>query len=202
MRLKETHFADALGRDPAGSEIRHASGFKFDAGVGDVHFAGEDGHSHGANFCNRRIYERKHGVEIVNHQVEHHVHIERARIKNAQPVDFEKHWLGDEWDRSLHGGVEAFEMSNLRDSAGGFCQRDQFIGFGQRSRQRLFDEDVNAGLHQSACGRQVMNRGHRHRRRLNFAVGRDQLLDRSESAAVEFFGDCIGASEVGIHHSD
>ena len=51
------------------------------------------GQSDGADFFYRRVGERENYIEIVNHQVEHDVDVERARSKDAEPVNFEKHRL-------------------------------------------------------------------------------------------------------------
>jgi len=37
---------------------------------------------------------------------------------------------------------------------------------------------------------------------VDFAMGRDQLIDRSESAAIEFLGNGVGVFGVRVHHSD
>ena len=94
LRLKETQLAHALGGDAAGREVGHASGFEFQPHIGDVNLAGKNGQTDGANLFHRRIGKREHDVEVVDHQVEHNIDIERARRENAQPMHFEKHGLG------------------------------------------------------------------------------------------------------------
>ncbi len=46
----------------------------------------------------------------------------------------------------------------------------------------------------------MLHRGNSDGGRLHLAVGGNQLLDRSESAAAEFAGDSVGAGHVGIHN--
>ena len=82
MGLKEAQLADPFGRDPASGEIRHASRFEGKTNVGNIYLVGEDGQSNGSNLRYRRIRKGQHNVEVVNHQVEDHIHIQ-ARGENA-----------------------------------------------------------------------------------------------------------------------
>ena len=97
--LEEAHLADAFGGNAAGGEIRDGAGFKFDAGVGDVHFVGDHGDADGFQVDDGRIDEREQDVEVVNHHVVDDVDIEAARRKNAEAMDFEKHRARDDFPR-------------------------------------------------------------------------------------------------------
>src|SRR5262249_25229031 len=118
LGLEKTQFADTLGGDAAGGEVGDTSGFEFDANVGNVYFAGQDREADGANLFDRRVHEGQHDVEVVNHQVEDDVDVERARREHAEPVNFEKHGAGDDRKRGANCGIEALEMSDLHDAAG------------------------------------------------------------------------------------
>jgi hypothetical protein len=52
----------------------------------------------------------------VDHQVEHDIHIERARAEDAETVHLEEHRLGEQWECSANGRVKALEVSHLRDA--------------------------------------------------------------------------------------
>ena len=54
----------------------------------------------------------------MNHQVEHHVHIQAARSEFAQPVNLEKQRLGHNRAERDDRGIEALQMSHLKDAAG------------------------------------------------------------------------------------
>src|ERR1035441_9923345 len=95
-RLEEAQLADPLGADAAGGEVRDATGLKFHAHIGDVNFLREDWETYRAYLLDRRLHERENDIEIVNHQVEDYVHVERARAENAKAVHFKKHGLRSE----------------------------------------------------------------------------------------------------------
>ena len=79
-------------------------------------------------------------------------------------------------------------------------ETNQFVGVRQRSGQRLFDQNIDPGFHQGASGLQMVDCGYGNRGGLDFAVGGDELLDGTESAATEFAGDGVGARQVWIDH--
>jgi len=67
----------------------------------------------------------------MNHQVEDHVDIERARGEHAQPVDLEEHRLGQQRDGGPYRRIEALEMADLDHTSGPFGNADDLISFGQ-----------------------------------------------------------------------
>ena len=103
----------------------------------------------GAHFLHRRLGEGQHDIEIVNHQVEHDVDIERARSEDAQPVHFEKHWLGEDGNGRANGGIEALEMSDLGNA---FCAGGASVTSSSASSSVAASgfsiEHIDAGLHQ------------------------------------------------------
>jgi len=128
-RLEEAQLADAFGGDAAGGEVGDASGFELETDVGDVDFAGEDGQADGANFFHRRFGEGEDDVEIVNHEIEDDIDIERSRSEHAEAVDFEKHRMREDGKRGADGGIEALEMSDLRDAFVFRGEVDEFVSF-------------------------------------------------------------------------
>jgi len=86
-------------------------------------------------------------------------------------------------------------MPGLSDPAGAFRYGDQFVGFGQRSRQRLFDKNIDTSVHQGARGRKMMNRRDCNRCSLDFAVCPDELLNGTKRLGGEFSGDCISTGQ-------
>jgi hypothetical protein len=148
-RLKEAQLADALGGDARGGEVGHAAGFEFDAHVGDVHLGRENRQADGAHLAHRRIGEGEHDVEIVDHQVEHHVHIERAGVKT------ESRCASKNMGRRSCGSTAS--TAGLKRSRWPGCRmRLAFRGARGRSGRRLrrglrpglFDQQVEARIEQ------------------------------------------------------
>ena len=89
--LEEAQLADLLGGDAGGGEVGDAAGLELDADVGDVDFAGEDGEADGADLADGRLGELEDDVEVVDHEVEDDVDVERARGEDAEAVGLEEH---------------------------------------------------------------------------------------------------------------
>src|SRR5579863_2125077 len=130
--LKEAKLADALGRDAAGGEVGNAAGVEFEANICDVHLAGKNGEADCTNFFDRRIYEAEHNVEVVNHQVEDNIDVERARREYAEAMHFEKHGPRNERKRGADRRIEALQVSHLANATETFRKMDEFVGFGER----------------------------------------------------------------------
>ena len=150
MRLEEAELADALGADAAGGEVGDAAGGEFDADVGDIDFAREDGKADGLQGVDRRLHEAEDDVEVVHHEVEDDVDVERARREDAEPVRLEEHGHVDVGVDGEDGGVEALQVADLEDALVTRGQLDERVGFGERGGDRLFDQNIDAGLEQCA----------------------------------------------------
>ena len=46
---------------------------------------------HGVKLAHGRAHQAEHDVQVVDHQVQHHVDVQRAAMEDAEPVGFEKH---------------------------------------------------------------------------------------------------------------
>ena len=90
VRLEEAQLADAFGGDAAGRQIRDAAAGKSQAHIGDVHFVRQNGDAGGPDLFRHRARQVEHDVQIVNHQIEHDVHVQAARAEQAQAVNFEE----------------------------------------------------------------------------------------------------------------
>src|SRR5579872_799056 len=115
---------------------------------------------------------------------------------------FKKHGPRNDRNSCADRGIEALQMSNLTDAAESVRKADQFVGFGERCRQRLFDEHVDSGLHQLLGGFEVVNRRYRHRGSLDFAVGGGELLDRAKTTASKFARNRGSARRIRVDDSD
>ena len=125
MFLEEAHFADAsvetrlavrFATVPVSNSTRAwaMSTLSLMTGIGD-----------GFEVDNRRIDERKQDVEVVDHYVVDDVDIEAARRKNAEAMDFEKHWARDDFSDGDNGGIEAFDVADLKNPAVTLCGGEQ-----------------------------------------------------------------------------
>ena len=200
MLLEEAHFADAFGGDTAGGEIRDRAGFKFDSRVRDVHFVADDGNADGFEVDNRRIYERKQDIEIVDHHVVHDVDVETARRKNAEAMDFEKHWAQDDFSDGDDGGIETFDVADLKNAAAAFRCADERVGFIERCGDGLFDEHVNSGCENAGTDARVFGSGHGEAHGVN-AIGRE-CVEVAKNARAEFRGHFLRALGIGVDDAD
>ncbi len=66
---------------------------ELDARVGDVDGVRQHAKAAGAHLLHRRLGERQHEIEVVDHQVEHHVDIRAARLEGRQPLDVDEERL-------------------------------------------------------------------------------------------------------------
>src|SRR6185437_16207109 len=89
-RLEKTQFAHALRGNTARGQIRHRARLKFNACMRDIYFLCQHGNTHGMNVAYRRVDEPKQNIQVMNHHVEHHIHVQAARRKNSQAVHLEK----------------------------------------------------------------------------------------------------------------
>ena len=121
---------------------------ELDADVGDVHLGRENRQAHGAHLAHRRGGKGEHDVQVVNHQVQHHVHIQRARREDGEPVRLEEHGAAQLRLHGQHRGIEALQVAGLQDALAPLCARDQIVGLGKTGGQRLFNQQVEARIEQ------------------------------------------------------
>ena len=200
-RLEESQLAHPLRRNPARGKVRNAPGLKLQPHVRNVHLPRQNRQSDRPHFFDRRLRKRQHDVEIVDHQIQHNIHIQRPRSKHAQPVHLKKHGLRQQRNRGPHRRIEALQMPHLRDPLVRSRKRNQLLGLRQRARQRLLDQHIHASLHQLAGDAQVMQCGTRHRSGLQLAMRGQHLMHRAEGLAPELARYLVRAARVRIDHS-
>src|SRR5205085_3108326 len=139
VRLEEAHLANLLRADARGRDVGDRAGGELDARVGRVHAVREHGDSDGAHvrhLC-AAADEPEHDVEVVDHQVEHDVNIERARGELADAVNLEVDGVSDVRAQGDERRVEAFEVA---DHQSGFAPPgggDHPVGLFERARDGL-----------------------------------------------------------------
>src|SRR5271170_1256266 len=112
MGLEEAQLADALCADTAGGEVGHAAGLKLKADVGDVNLAGEDGQADGVEVAHGGLSEAENDIQVVDHEIEDYIDVERAWGKDAEAVRLKKHRTVQPGLDGSHGGVETLKMSD------------------------------------------------------------------------------------------
>ncbi len=151
VRLEEAELADAFSTDTAGGEIGDAAGFELNADVGDVGFWRKDREPDSTDFAHGRLREGEDNVEIMDHKVEDDVHVEGARSENAKPVGLKEHGFVEVGDEGGDGGIEALEMADLENKVTAPGAGNQAVRLGQRARDWLFDQGMNAGIKHGSC---------------------------------------------------
>jgi hypothetical protein len=81
----------------------------------------------------------------VDHEVEHHVDVERAGGELPDAVNLEVGGLADVRAERDERRVEAFEVADHQRRAAALRGLDHPVGLFERARDRLLDEDVDAG---------------------------------------------------------
>ena len=151
VRLEEAQLADALSADAAGGKVGDAAVFELDADVSDVGLRGQHGEANGAQLAHGRVDEGEHDVEVVDHEVEHDVDIERTRGEDAEAVGLKEHGPVEVRAGGEDGGVKALKVTGLHESAVPGGKREDSVSLLEGGGERFFDEAVDASGKQG-CG--------------------------------------------------
>lgn len=196
--LEEAQFADAFGGDAGGGEVGDAAVLKLDADVGDVGLFGEDGEAYGPYFTDWGGDEGEDDVEVVDHEVEDDVDVERAGGEDAEAVALKKHGSVEMRDRCGDGGVEAFEVAYLQDAVVVVGEGDEGVCLCERGGDRFFDQGVDACGEKlcSCCG--VMDRRDADAGCLNLQVSGEHFVDGGEGGKAVLGGEASAGGGVLI----
>jgi hypothetical protein len=203
-RLEEAKFAHALGADPAGGEVGHATGFKFEADICDVDLFREDRQSDGMNVADGRPHHAQDNIEVVNHEIEDHINVERARGEDAETMGLKEHGAMEEGQSGEHGWIEAFEVADLQNAVALSGQPDKRRSFAERGGDGLFEENIDIRIEQ--CGRylEVSRRRNADRGSVKMEIARAQggkaFLDGGKDAERCIGPDLLEGGGIGIDH--
>src|SRR5207249_4350235 len=103
-----------LETHPAGRKIGHAAIFKFDAGIGDIGLLRQHGNSDSTNLSDGNRNKTQHNIDIVDHEIEDHVHVQAARRKRGEPMDLEKLRPSCHLASCRHDWIESFDVAYLQ----------------------------------------------------------------------------------------
>ena len=175
--LKEAEFADGLGGDAAGGQIGDGAGGEFEAYVGDVHLATEDGQTDGADLAHGRTGQSEQDVEVVDHEVQDDVDVERARGEDREAMGLKEHGTGEPSEGGGDGGVKPLEVTGGEDAAEAIGVGDETVGFRQGGGERFLDEQVDAGRKELRGYGCVRDGGNTDSRSMQIEIGREQSVD-------------------------
>ena len=85
---------------------------------------------------------------IVDHQVEHHVHVQAARTEQVQTVDLEKQGQGSAALQFDDPGIESLQVPHLQDPPVAPGGVDEAGRRGEVGRDGLLHEHVDSGVQQ------------------------------------------------------
>src|SRR5438067_8149788 len=145
---EEAHLAHALLRDAAGGEVGDGAVGELEADVRDVDLVGEHGDADGADLDDLLAEEGEDEVEIVDHQVEEDVDVERASDEDAEALGLDVADVAQQRRHRGDGGVVALDVADLDDAAVFLGEVDEALGVVDGVGDRLLDHDVAAGLDQ------------------------------------------------------
>ena len=181
VALEEADPPQALLRDAAGGEVGDAAVRELEPRVRDVLVPREHRHAHGRDRDRRGAHHVQHGVEVVDHEVEHDVHVERARLEHRQPVGLDELGAAHVRPRREQRGVEALDLPHLEHDLRAPRRRDHGVGLLDRHRHRLLHQGVAARGRGPLGRRAVLHRGDRDRDGL---AGREQGVRAREGGAA------------------
>src|SRR5713226_6640715 len=152
VRLKETHLANLLSAHSRCSDVCHRADREFQARVCRIN---PISNNRNADRVKRSYFDvfpdqPLHDVEIVNHQVEHDVDVQRTRGELAHAMNFKIDGTLDVWPERDQRRIEAFGVADLQYRAAFPARSDHAIRFFQSARDWFLNQHVYAGFEQAA----------------------------------------------------
>ena len=196
--LKETELADGFRRDSAGGEVGDGTGGELQADVGDIDLAAEDGKADGADLLDGGCSHGEENVEVVDHEVQDDVDVERARSEDAEAMGLKEHGTGEALQGSCDGGVEAFKVAGGKDAAEAFGLSDEQVSLKQGGGKRFFDEHVETGGEQLFSDRGVGDGGNADGGGVKAESCGEEIVDRGEGWDVKADGGFGAGVGIGV----
>ena len=137
---------------------------------------------HGVHLDDLRAVEAQDDVEVVDHQVEHHVDVEAARRERAESMDFDEAGLPYFAPQDVHRGVEPLDVADLEDDSAALGQLDEVIRLPEGRGHRFLQEHVSPSLQEPPSYRVMVYR--RHCDRNGIRLGGDRVESRQGLSAV------------------
>ena len=113
IRLKNSDLAFTLYRNPAGGHIGDAAIGKSYARVSDVRLIRQHHDSYGFDPFYSRVDEAGDDINVVNHEIQHHIHIRPTLAVGREAMAFDETRRSQIRLRRQNGCIEALEMPHV-----------------------------------------------------------------------------------------
>src|ERR1044071_3825543 len=150
IRLKKTDLPFAFERHAARRDIRNTTVSEFDSSIGDIRPLREHGHSPRFDACRRRPHQTGDHINVMNHQIEYDIDIRAALDERRQTMALDKLGLSYDPFKAANCGVEALEMSDLKQYVFFLGGGDELAGFTDACGERLFHQHIDARIDEIA----------------------------------------------------
>jgi hypothetical protein len=134
----------------------------------------------------------------VDHEVEHDVDFCAAQLEPGEPLGFDEHRAVHAPAQGAKRLVVALDVAALQDELAARRRGDERVGLGERSGDRLLDEEVQAVLEALERHRMVPVGRHRDYRGIGLV---QKVLIAGKSGAAHLLRQRRGARGVGIRHA-
>ena len=191
--LKDAQLSHRRLAHAARRQVGDATVGEFDARVGDIDVTGEHAKAARRDVGRLGARQRAGEIEVMDHEVEHHVDLGAAPLESGEALGLDEHRAVHARLHRAEGPVIALDMPTLQHEPPLAGERDQLVGLGERGRNRLLDQQVQAVLQAIARDGVVPVGGDGDHRRLCFAEYRAVIAERRSAKRL-----C--APEVGIDH--
>ncbi len=135
----------------------------------------------------------------MNHQIQHHIHIQRPRRKHAQPMRLKEHRPIQQRPRRRHRRIEPLQMPHLHHPPMRLRRRQNPIRIRQRPRQRLLNQQIHARRQQQLRHRRMMHRRHANRSSIQPQI-RQTLLNLGKPPHPKLLTRSRSNARISIHH--
>ncbi len=149
--LKQTQLAFGFEAHAACGCIGDAAVRESQARIGDIDLVGKYAGADRIDRHHRRAHDTQDQIDVVNHQVEHHVDVRAAILERREPRRLDETRNAERRLYRPHCGIEALQVAHLQNAPGLARDFDEALPFGHRHRHRLLDQHAGAGLEKCLC---------------------------------------------------
>ncbi len=107
--------------------------------LGAIFVFTEDRDAERLDLLQRRLYQVKHEVDVVDHHVEYDADVRRSKRVRTEPFAVDVFRIADERAGHLEGGVKTLDVSDLQGRSAAIGGGHDFGRLRHRRSQRLFD---------------------------------------------------------------
>ena len=191
---------DAAGGDVGHGRVAVGHAREFEARVADVLGLAKHAHGAGTNLDGLRTEEHEEDVDVVDHHVEHHAHVDAAEGHGADAVHLHEARHQAELADGHHHRVVAHHVAHLQHGAALGGSIGNGARLGGRGGERLLDQAVDARGKELLRGRAVVHggRGDGH----HVHAGLDERFDLGVPCTAVLVDHLLPALGARIDHAD